>query len=470
MSDHVSPTVSRSLVDALAQGRWRALSTRQQVLGSVASPLPDMPDIPSLWEAAAGSPYRALWGRPAHGFWMAGLGAALSLGAGGVQQFPHAQAQHRRWMESAVIAAPDIPGTGPTWFCAFRFDPQTPAGEEWRSLSARALVLPRLTFARGAQGSWLTLNVAVQADSEVEAIADGLIKEADTYLRPASSTGAAPPAPVELTDDDQARTRWNSAMEKALGAIQGGQLEKMVLARRVRLRGAQPLASGAVVRKLAADYPQCLLFAFAVGGSCFLGASPELLARLDQGQLSSACLAGSAPRGREAGEDAAWGQRLLASAKDRREHSLVVQALREGLTGLCSDLRWNDSPALVKLPNVQHLQTSFTGVSPPGLHLLEVVQRLHPTPAVGGVPQAAALEAIRRLEGMDRGWYAGPIGWMDRRGEGEFGVALRCALLRGDSALLYAGAGIVAGSDKDEEWAELELKLNAVRAALEGTP
>ncbi len=472
MSDHVNPTVRRSLAGALAQGRQRALSAGQPVLVSVASPLRDVPDIVSLWEAAAGSPYRALWGRPAQGFWMLGLGEALSLGAGGVQQFSHAQAQHRRWMESAVIAAPAVPGAGPTWFCAFRFDPQTPADEEWRSLCASALMLPRLTFVRSVQGSWLTLNATVQADSEVETLAAGLIEEADTYLRPSACPGAARPAPVELTDDDQARARWNSAVEKALGAIQRGRLEKVVLARRVRLRGAQPLASGAVVKKLASDYPQCLLFAFAAGGSCFLGASPELLARLGQGQLSSTCLAGSAPRGRGAGEDEAWGQRLLTSAKDLREHSLVVQALREGLTGLCSDLRWNESPALVKLPNVQHLQTSFTGVSSPGLHVLDVVKRLHPTPAVGGVPPVAALQAIRSLEGMDRGWYAGPIGWMDRRGEGEFGVALRCALLRGDSALLYAGAGIVAGSDRDREWAELELKLNAVRAALalEGTP
>ena len=297
-----------------------------------------------------------------------------------------------------------------------------------------------------------------------------LLEEATRYLRPARCPVAAGPQQVRLAEDDQAKTRWDAAVQKALGAIQRGQLEKVVLARRVRLRGAQTLASGTMVKRLAADYPQCLVFAFAVGGSCFLGASPELLVRLRQGQVSSACLAGSAPRGKDAREDDALGQRLLASAKDRREHSLVVQTLREGLAGLCSDLAWDDSPALVKLPNVQHLGTSFTGVSSPGLHVLDFVQRLHPTPAVGGVPPAAAMQAIRSLEGMDRGWYAGPIGWMDRRGEGEFGVALRCALLRGDSAVLYAGAGIVAGSDKDREWAELELKLNAVRAAFERAP
>ena len=150
MSGHVDPVLGQSLGDALARGRQRALSTRQPVLVSVASPLPDIADIVPLWEAAEGSPYRALWGRPDQGFWMVGLGQALSLGVDSGRLSPRAQDWHRRWLDSAVIAAPDLPGVGPTCFSAFRFDPDGPADEEWRSLCAGALVLPRLTFARGA--------------------------------------------------------------------------------------------------------------------------------------------------------------------------------------------------------------------------------------------------------------------------------------------------------------------------------
>ena len=179
-----------------------------------------------------------------------------------------------------------------------------------------------------------------------------------------------------------------------------------------------------------------------------------------KGRVRALSLAGTSARGESIDEDDELGGALIASAKERSEHDLVVRATREALSSLCRDLSVPDSPRLLRMAGIQHLQTPIEGSAAPGVDLLDALLAMHPTPAVGGSPREPALEAIARLEGMDRGWYAGPIGWMDMNGEGAFAVALRSALLRDREALLYAGAGIVAGSDPDRELAEAELKLS----------
>ena len=184
--------------------------------------------------------------------------------------------------------------------------------------------------------------------------------------------------------------------------------------------------------------------------------------------LRTAALAGSAPRGATPEEDARLGQGLLASAKDRGEHAIVVRALTDGLEGICDELTMPAEPALLSVANIHHLHTPVSGRLGPGKTLLDAVERLHPTPAVGGWPRAAALRFIREQEGLDRGWYAAPLGWLDRHGAGEFAVGLRSALLEGSTAALFAGCGIVGDSDPAEEYAESRLKLRPMLAALTG--
>ena len=247
--------------------------------------------------------------------------------------------------------------------------------------------------------------------------------------------------------------------------IEEGELSKVVLARRRNLLGDGDFSPLAALGRLIDSYPQCTVFAVDNGVSTFLGATPEELVRLQEGALALSCLAGTAPRGDTPEEDERLGRELLASDKERREHQAVVSMLAEALGKACSELYWNREPDIAYLRNVQHLRTSFQGRLGSNRGILDVVQLLHPTPALGGTPTEAALELIRRLEG-DRGWYAAPLGWLDHEGDGEFSVAIRSALLQGDQATLFAGSGIVEGSDVQREFEETELKFQPLLKAL----
>jgi isochorismate synthase len=208
------------------------------------------------------------------------------------------------------------------------------------------------------------------------------------------------------------------------------------------------------------------VFAVGAGDRTFLGATPERLVSLKATQVRVSSIAGSRPRSPDPSKDRWLGEDLLRSDKDRAEHEVVTRALAASLRELCSDVRVPPAPVLLQLSNVQHLYTPLTGCATEGQTVLHFVERLHPTPAVGGAPRAEALRLIRANEGLDRGWYAGPVGWMDVGGQGEFVVAIRSALLAGSEATLFAGCGIVGGSDPEAEYAESQLKLEPVQRAI----
>jgi isochorismate synthase len=223
------------------------------------------------------------------------------------------------------------------------------------------------------------------------------------------------------------------------------------------------------LRRLKDRYAACTTFAFARDDSCFIGSTPERLVRLDGRAVRANCVAGSAPRGATEDEDRALGKALLYDKKEQHEHALVVSALREALAPYCADLNVPEEPNLLKMPNVQHLHTPVDGVLRDDLHVLDLVACLHPSPAVGGVPQELTSARIESYEPFDRGWYAGPVGWFDSSGDGEFVVAIRSALLREQDVHLYAGCGIVEGSDPEREYAESQLKLEPILWAMSGS-
>ena len=210
----------------------------------------------------------------------------------------------------------------------------------------------------------------------------------------------------------------------------------------------------------------CTIFAARRGDACFLGATPERLARIEDRRVSVACLAGSGRRGATENDDAAAGAGLLADPKERSEHALVLGMILRALAPLCDDVRAPSEPVLMRMPNVQHLHTPVEATLRGDAGVLDLVARLHPTPAVGGVPAGAALDAIREHEPFDRGWYAGPIGWLDAHGNGEFAVAIRSGLVRRAEARLYAGCGIVRDSVPEREWDESLMKLRPMLCAL----
>ncbi len=267
--------------------------------------------------------------------------------------------------------------------------------------------------------------------------------------------------PIQLTESPSG-TRYAEVVAEAVARIEEGELQKVVLARTLRVEAGRSLDARRLLHRLRAVEPHCFAFAAPVGAGVLVGASPESLLSRRGTLVRSTPLAGTAPRSGDPDEDRANGEALVGSAKDREEHAIVVEAVAGALGGLCDDLRWDPEPVLEPTANVWHLATRFEGrLRDPRVTALDLVAELHPTPAVCGTPVGAARSAITELEPFDRGAYAGPVGWVDAAGDGEWAIALRCAALEGDHATLFAGAGIVAGSDPAAELDETQRKFRA---------
>jgi menaquinone-specific isochorismate synthase len=255
---------------------------------------------------------------------------------------------------------------------------------------------------------------------------------------------------------------WLEAVATALKRIDEGEVAKIVLARDHAVWSREPFDARWLASRLAERFPDC--FTFLNGG--LIGATPELLVRRRGDEVTSLALAGTTPRGATTAEDERLGAALLASDKDRREHDHAARSVVDGLAPVTSALSVSPAPFLLRLDNVQHLATAFTGTLSTDASALALAGTLHPTAAVGGSPTAAAIAMIRELEGMSRDRYAGPVGWVAPDGDGEFGIALRCAQLSGARARLFAGAGIVAGSLPEDELEETRVKLLAMQGVL----
>ncbi len=368
-----------------------------------------------------------------HGEGLVGWGEAARLVLpGGEDRFTRA----REWLASVFSAATvedplGVPGSGPVAFGSFSFDAKS--GDS-------VLIVPRVVLGRRAGRAWCTT------------IGD---HEPLTLLRP-----PLPPSGVRWADGDVDAARHMRAVAAAVDRIRAGHLSKVVLARDLLATADAPIDTRVLLRRLTDRFPTC--YTFACAG--LVGATPELLVRRMGGHVESLVLAGTIAH--DAGADSA--QTLFASAKDREEHAYAADMVRDALAPLCRELTMPEEPELLRLANLIHLATPVRGHLGERRSVLDVVAALHPTPAVGGTPTGTALEAIRELELMERGRYAGPVGWTDARGDGEWGIALRCAQVEGNRARLYAGGGIVAGSDPAAELAETQTKFRAMRHAVDG--
>jgi menaquinone-specific isochorismate synthase len=349
-------------------------------------------------------------------------------------------------------------GCGPVAFGSFTFDPAS---------DGSVLIVPQAVLGRRDGRAWLT-TISAGPGSPVP---DGWPPAAGPPRRAAPGPPPAHAASGEVRWHDGALSapQWEDAVAAAVARIRAGGLRKVVLARDLHASAPAPVDLALLLGRLAARYPDC--YTFACGG--LAGATPELLIRREGREVSSLVLAGTAPRSADPRQDAALGAALLASAKDTEEHRYAAADVRASLAPLCADLHAAGRPSLLRLANVQHLATAVRGTlavrAADGAipSSLALAAALHPTPAVGGTPTEAALELIRELEGMDRGRYAGPVGWMDSAGNGEWGIALRCAEIDGSRARLFAGCGIVADSDPAAELAEAQAKFRPMQFALE---
>jgi len=405
---------------------------------------------------------------------IAGFGAAVSLKTQGCDRFQQAKKFIQTTLKHTILAGSfQNLFSGPHFFCSFAFFDQ--CDEPLTGFPAATVFLPDWQISTDQTGCTVVANLILQSDMDLEKISQKIwqqLQQIQSISQPLWSPEVDQVNGLryrEITSSGQ----FQRSVQAILQAIQTQTFHKVVLAHGVEISASQPFQPIHCLSQLQHRYPDCHLFCFSNGqGQQFLGASPERLLslRAGEGNLSSRqmitdALAGSSPRGKTPCEDAHLASSLLNNHKELHEHQLVIDFILGQLRHLnlspnCAPLR------LLQLSNIQHLQTPIQATVPADIHLLDLVAALHPTPAVAGLPRSIACEQIRQAEPFERSLYAAPIGWIDHRGQGEFAVGIRSALIDGDRARLYAGAGIVAGSDPERELAEVQLKLQALLQSL----
>ena len=415
-----------------------------------------------------------LWLQPIDGFSFIGIGSAWSVRADGNERFDSVAREWERVLAGARIGAEASAARalGPLLIGGFGFTGEVPVDAAWAPFGAASLSVPELLLLQTPGGTWLTasfLDPGGAGASEPDRLArlwDKLAAGADAV---ADTDGASPDAsPVSLAvmAEHPDRRTWDHLVDRFAGAVGRGRLDKVVLARRLDLASPVEIDAVAAVRRLTAGSPTSTTYAFARGGNVFIGATPERLISTQGKEFQTVAIAGSIRHVEDAGEEAALAAELLASDKDREEHEIVVEMLRTNLEPVATELHVAPVPVVATFGTVQHLVTTVTGRLRDRAGILSLAGLLHPTPAVGGEPRELALELITEHEGFERGWYAGPLGWVGADGDGEFVVALRCGVVSGRTAALFAGCGIVADSDPAREWEESMNKMQVVAGAL----
>jgi isochorismate synthase len=400
---------------------------------------------------------------------VAALGAVWAVEESGEERFGAVARRLRALVGEALADSPEgPPGSGLIAVGGFAFAADGGSSRRWRGFAPASLTVPEVSFARQADATWLTVNVAASPDDTE----DDLLARVQQRL---SELRAAPlplldPAPAGVYDVRSAMppSHYEEAVARAVQRIRAGELEKVVLAREVEVHAPIAHDPAAVLGLLREAFPSCYVFAVGRGDATFLAASPELLIRREGQRASTVALAGSARRSADPAVDDHLGEQLLRSEKDREENAIVARRIARVLSRHSVWVTAAPEPGLVRVANIQHLGAPIRAQLASPIEAVELAGLLHPTPAVGGEPSAAAQALIPALEGLDRGWYAGPVGWTDSIGDGEFCVALRCALLRERLATLYSGCGIVRDSDPAAELAESEVKLQALLPVLAG--
>ena len=400
---------------------------------------------------------------------LAALGSVRALEGRGPNRFAALSARWRNLVARSVADEPaGPPGSGLVALGGFAFSPEGGSTPGWEGFAPASLLVPELSLARQAEVSWLTVNVELAPDDTVQDAMSRVerrlneLRERQLPLPDPAPTGSykvVSPMPP---------SHYEEAVARAVQRIRAGELQKVVLAREVEVHAPLAHDPEAVLSLLREAFPSCFVFAVGRGDATFLAASPELLVRREGQRASTVALAGSIRRSADPAVDDHLGEQLLRSDKDREENAIVARRIARALRPHAVWVTAAPDPALVQVANIQHLGTPIRAQLASPIGAIELAALLHPTPAVGGEPGAIAEKLIPALEGLDRGWYASPIGWTDAVGDGEFCVALRCALLRGRLARCYAGCGIVRDSDPAAELAESEVKLQALLPLLAG--
>jgi isochorismate synthase len=383
----------------------------------------------------------------------------------------------RDWWKPIAASMQTIDGDGetvtpkaPGCLAGFAFSSREQRSDHWKAWGDGALCLPEVLIWRSEGQTWAVYTIDTSVHSATDRLpvlramlADWNERAVSTMKAPANGTVMA------LHNHEDAWETWESNVKAAQATMATGSIQKVVLARAQAYRpddthSFDPLATAWALRERQVDSTTFLIRR--KDGQAFLGSSPEVLARLESGQVETVALAGTRRRSSTSTDDEALSTALMESSKDRHEQQLVAQAIEQALSPMVSNLQGSDTPDVVRHPDVQHLRTTIRGSVATDATIFDLVNQLHPTPAVGGLPKEHALQWLDLHEHLDRGWYAGPIGWIAPSGDGEFVVAIRSVLMADDQAAAFAGCGLVASSNPADEWEESQVKLQTVRQGL----
>jgi menaquinone-specific isochorismate synthase len=438
-------------------------------LVSRAVQIPSPPPRATLREA---SHPRLVWDAPDESTVIAGGVAAALDAAGGADRFDAIRSGADALLDSGDVHA-GTEAACPRLFGGFAFHDDGCTRAPWLDFPVARFVLPRVqvTYTED-RGTWLTVN-AVGEDATATAVETRLERERGRLAAIDSESELARPPGIDGRERTTSRAEWTESVGAALDRIADGDLNKVVLAQALSVTLGDDLSLPDVLAQLDRKYPDCYRFVFepetASGAPpAFFGATPELLVSRRGRTVNTDALAGTTGRGDTPAEDEWLAEELLDDDKNVHEHELVAETVREQLSPFATSVQSGEM-RVKRLANVQHLYSPISATLREDAHVLDLVEALHPTPAVGGLPPSVALDTIRETEPFDRGWYAAPVGWFDAAGNGTFAVAIRSAVATRREATLFAGVGIVADSDPDREWDEVQLKYRPILDELERT-
>ncbi|GGA76474.1 isochorismate synthase [Ornithinibacillus halotolerans] len=408
---------------------------------------------------------RSFWKSTIDEFTLVGIGNAYTVGVGHLP-INELEEAWQSIIHNAVIYNPyEEPGIGLAAIGGMDFDPLKQKTSLWNKFKQNALRIPRFMLANKGKNFYLTITIMVKTDDDPKEITEHLLKQ-ETFLLAKRNI---PSENITILHQKEVEpNKWKDTVKKTTEYITAGHVEKVVLARELQLEFQEDVQLTKVLQQLMDKQPTSYIFAYEVKDNCFIGATPERLVKVEHNELLSTCLAGTAPRGQNEEDDEKLGYELLHDDKNLQEHDFVVQMIKDSVEEYCEDLQIPEHPVLYKLRNLQHLYTPVKGKFKDGYSIFHVIEKLHPTPALGGEPRPEALTYIREHEQLDRGWYGAPFGWIDNNQNGEFAVAIRSGLIKNNKASLFAGCGVVKDSDPEAEYEETRIKFMPMLTVLGG--
>ena len=359
---------------------------------------------------------------------------------------------------------------GPKIFGGHSFLNETNCDDTWENFPRSSYFLTECLVSCIDNNTWLTISTFIKPDSNQNLIYKKIIQHINDFNQYSSSNiDNNQKITISKVKQETNNNIWNDMINSVIKEINSGKVEKVVVSRLKEIHIKEKINLFSVLQRLTDDYPECTTFMFDFPDrSIFLGCSPERLIKVKNDILKTEALAGTSPRSKNDKLDQSLSDKLIASSKENKEHNFVVKKIKEKLKPILKEVKINSKPKVIKLANVQHLKTKISGLLNVKIHIVDLVKKLHPTPAVAGSPTSKAIEIINKYEQIDRGWYSGPVGWFDSEGEGEFNVALRSALIKNQTIYVYAGCGIISDSIPQKEWDESELKMMAIITSLFG--